>query len=1128
MSQQLIGIFKWYDQDKKFGLIGAQDGKEYFFHISNAPNESDEFHGGEPVLFEMGYDENKRRELAINPKKIDNKDFEAVLELLESKCTVRKVKEKTLAERTDGEEYEKVKIHDVDLFDRAWDKISSSIPEDVHLDLIKNSLEYLNKNRRESLIKFAVKILDISKRSANKESVSRKVLIEKFVQVLPDDVIIELWRQKLLEYSKVDESIFKIKDHAKRRKELIKSRFPRWIYFDVSVFIENAELLSKQDLLNLTRYKVSDADYLKIIKSKFSSNLTVDNIKEIADLSDKLEKFAPALFDHVNSLLDNSLLIEVWAFTYVSIDFENRRISKQRVGSSNFLSDEFLLNNYTLLSLKVLEVIVRKKHRSDQILFELLTKIFNKPGRLSSPHDIFKAYNLIQDNETKDELLPVYVKTSFEKSLEYLVDNYSHNFFYSCIEFVSGMDEEFRERIKSKLIPLFLVNDSSIRMYDRVKIMSKLGKGALAEFYKKGVNKFSDSDKVVFLEIANDPSYNQLTIDEWNFENANATSKLVNIIDVQDIRNNESFISKVKSELEEYNFSQLMRMFKKTGWHFLTSEILNKISLKFSDEYNQAIPVLDDSERKSLYEKFKKSFRQLNFIEFCTIVSTFYENKTVVDREVIVERMSLLDSNEFEKNIETVKSLHELYPVEVEASINHLMRDINVPSLEILTFVESKELIISILKQINVSQHQDVIISCFNENEGFKSLDDDFVSALLTDLLQNNFLEIVKITVENYSTLLPGVLQNFQVTSLNIHDVISVIEQNLLAEYSLNVECSFKVVDNFIREPLNVEFINKINHQFQADNYSYQLPIFKYLVYKYYSGKLSEENLITVLKSIHSVQLSALLFKKFIVTNTRNREQLMQLMNQLLKEHFRILNDKNLNNESFDQIFSLSGLVKKCNGRKKIEGAEYWSAGNAHRYYTDGNHFVSKIEKLDIYCEGRFWKKQPFYDKETNKPTGEKCDLFWCQNKICVGVNDEVDLTLPYFKWTLNELNEIFSRGLDRLVFTYLAGWLNRMEVIIEKLVCYDCGEVLRPLNFVPKRLGYYAVPLFHCVNEECGEQNKKVRFTHCRGCHKILDNRDCKTCEVCGWLICDNGKCNKCGCGANHTPIEVQYPNEN
>jgi len=551
MSQQLIGIFKWYDQDKKFGLIGAQDGKEYFFHISNSQNESDEFHGGEPVLFEMGYDENKRRELAINPQKIDIKDFEAVLELLESKCTVRKVKEKTLAETTDGEEYEKVKIHDVDLFDRAWDKISSSIPEDVHLDLIKNSLEYLNKNRRELLIKFAVKILDISKRSANKESVSRKVLIEKFVQVLPDDVIIELWRKKLLEYSKIDESIFKIKDHAKRRKELIKSRFPRWIYFDVSVFIENAELLSKQDLLNLTRYKVSDTDYLKIIKSKFSSNLTVDNIKEIADLSDKLEKFAPALFDHVNSLLDNSLLIEVWAFTYVSIDFEKRRISKQRYGSSNFLSDEFLLNNYALLSLKALEVIVRRKYKSDEILSKLLPKIFKNPGRLSSPHDTLKAYNLIQFNETKDELLPVYVKTSFEKSLEYLVDNYSHNFFYSCIEFVSGMDEEFRERIKRKLIPLFLVNDSSIRMYDRVKVMSILGNDALAEFYKKGVNKFSDSDKVVFLEIVNDPLYNQLTINEWNFESANATKKLISIIDDQDIRNNELFMRRVKSQIEE-------------------------------------------------------------------------------------------------------------------------------------------------------------------------------------------------------------------------------------------------------------------------------------------------------------------------------------------------------------------------------------------------------------------------------------------------------------------------------------------------------------------------------------------------------------------------------------------------
>ena len=289
---------------------------------------------------------------------------------------------------------------------------------------------------------------------------------------------------------------------------------------------------------------------------------------------------------------------------------------------------------------------------------------------------------------------------------------------------------------------------------------------------------------------------------------------------------------------------------------------------------------------------------------------------------------------------------------------------------------------------------------------------------------------------------------------------------------------------------------------------------------------MQKDELIKILHHIDVVQLSSILFKAFILEKAINREEMMRKMNFLLKTHFKKIIGNNITNETYRHIFSLEGLVKKCNGRKKYEGVDLWTGGRQTRYYTDGDHYIYTEYEENIYCEGRFWKEQKFYFKESNRPTGEACNLFWCRNDLCVGINDEVDLTLDFHKWTLNELNELFDINLDRLVFTHLAGWLNRMETIIEKLKCYECAEVLRPINYVPKNLGFYAVPLFHCVNDQCDEQSKKIRFTHCRGCKKILDSRETTTCKTCGWLICDNSECEKCGCGANQTPIKVQYPN--
>ena len=233
-----------------------------------------------------------------------------------------------------------------------------------------------------------------------------------------------------------------------------------------------------------------------------------------------------------------------------------------------------------------------------------------------------------------------------------------------------------------------------------------------------------------------------------------------------------------------------------------------------------------------------------------------------------------------------------------------------------------------------------------------------------------------------------------------------------------------------------------------------------------------------------------------------------------------------LNKQIYEQVFSLKELVNECNGRKSLDG-NFWNEGGIQRYYVnDPENLTYSFEGLEhIYCEGRFWRQTPVYDSDTNTFSGKKCNAYWCRENVCMGVNDEKHFDQPFDHWTLNDVNELFNVGLDQLAFSHIAGWLNRMNSIFDSLHCRSCSNLLRPLNFVPNQLGYYAVPFFQCVNHSCVEFEKKIRFTHCRGCGKILDSRDCKTCSDCNWLICDDNQCGQCGCGAHHNPRYVEYP---
>ena len=118
--------------------------------------------------------------------------------------------------------------------------------------------------------------------------------------------------------------------------------------------------------------------------------------------------------------------------------------------------------------------------------------------------------------------------------------------------------------------------------------------------------------------------------------------------------------------------------------------------------------------------------------------------------------------------------------------------------------------------------------------------------------------------------------------------------------------------------------------------------------------------------------------------------------------------------------------------------------------------------------------------------------------------------------------------SIEQKYLALFAGWANLMNEILSRLICKECNQNLRPVPFEPNRLGFYAVPLFHCLNQECKEYENIIRLTHCINANckgdnnRVIDSRDCPKCSN-GWLVCQD--CFAC-CPAHHDSRILSCPN--
>ncbi len=188
-------------------------------------------------------------------------------------------------------------------------------------------------------------------------------------------------------------------------------------------------------------------------------------------------------------------------------------------------------------------------------------------------------------------------------------------------------------------------------------------------------------------------------------------------------------------------------------------------------------------------------------------------------------------------------------------------------------------------------------------------------------------------------------------------------------------------------------------------------------------------------------------------------------------------------------------------------------------FESDGSHFAVK----QLSCEAVYWGKL-----NTHLCRGKKCG----SPRVYPDPSNKHYLDYSIYDW-LNHYGIQYLGGdyPARQDFPIkLAGYLNRLREILERLQCRVCGIMMEP-NLSYARVSYldfsngkveekemsaaYRATVFRCGSEGCVEKGKNVYLNHCIsfGCYGVIDSRDCA-------VRCDAGRyvCYSCGgCCESH-----------
>ena len=237
--------------------------------------------------------------------------------------------------------------------------------------------------------------------------------------------------------------------------------------------------------------------------------------------------------------------------------------------------------------------------------------------------------------------------------------------------------------------------------------------------------------------------------------------------------------------------------------------------------------------------------------------------------------------------------------------------------------------------------------------------------------------------------------------------------------------------------------------------------------------------------------------------------------------------------KDYKDIQHIDFFYPKCKGRtvgakKKVITPEIGESGEYIEVESiEFNYYHHKEDKPlhHKFCDGQ---------QDKNNKLGFPADkpYSWCTGLPCFDPSSsKLELNDDYNEWTIKEFLHILEIPYEPNNISYLLGYINKANLLIDRLKCNGCNNLMRPSG--QNKFTFHIINNFHCATESCTEINKKVYLNHClnKNCANIIDSRASKKCThegydaSCGWYICDS--CYSC-CGTNVITRVIERKQEN
>ncbi len=1068
----LIGLVKWFDKDKGFGVVGTPDGEEYFLHINSFTTKPDKILKGTPIAFSPKTDNRKNRNSAESSRLVGNsEDWKVILNHLGKPDSVR-IEVEVRGHGRRGNPYHRKEM-------RSFSIIGLSLKyffQDKNEDEISNSIiDYFDNDlNTKQFISYCELIEDtLPKHFSNEISTNiQNIVFSHFGKNLNEEILFNVWKDKkfkFISYNEMDD--YEIPESVLRANilEIGKSELNRILKFSfgsefgsyyVNNKFSNIETLTSDEIKELYQFVEFENETEQENRKHQLDNLYTQRIEvELTEKANQLDTIRNS--DDFNNY---NRLLQLIPNRFNDTDKNKVTKSIHKIIAQK-CSDEFKPELWI-------------KGIIEEVPFEFVSKYFLNKDTQSD-----KRISILTKLQTdrQFELLKKYAdEYTFEKGfalLEELVKKENSLSYYFDLLEVLFNTEFWKDKKGKELIESFTdyVNDQSNDEQKYELFLKGYVKDVPQNIVRQNIHQLENEDcKKIFKNISEDkPFIKDILTEKVTLDNTGSLSWLYDLaIEFLDQENFNSFDQKVFDTIEQLEYFQ----FWETG------------KAKIFPQSHVSELLKDNFENYAQIDKWIKN-KATTTEEISKFLFSFLNKQTsVTDRIIFYKHLNhikyLLQSNEL--HLEQIKQIqNDFYNIILWTLDKENVLDFELLKQKFIYFAPNEQVrIVRKLFFLKASGQFDLTIEKLNELTRFD-----------LDLYKTNLEFNPDIPVDISTDVVIKALLSYQQNSRFFveSELLNIILDDLKLDKTRRFRLSNYFEDCLGRQTAKFDWsregeISKVkfgNNQFYFA-ISFSTGETKWVNNRWggrevYSPNPNFENLKEAVKKIPGVRWNP---------NEKHWGVPSQYETEILTF-------------AKEQRFFLD-----------FEGSNY--ANNTH---------LANFKREDIpngisFCEGRL----------ANKPHEMfKKEFWWCGGQPCFSKCETIHETNEWEKYTLLDFCEILGLNTDETnrvgdhipkghYYQFIA-LINRFNRLLDKLYCQDCNHILFPVD-----TGHFAahtVVRFHCVNQECSN-NDEIYLNHCLNgqCNCIIDSRISKRCDN-GLFICDN-----CGSCCSHNMLQRRLSN--